>query len=266
MKCRSVLYGYKCVGGNIEFNDDEKIVVLNIFHRYSTGESLLKIAECLNEQRVEYKPGVCGWNKARLARIIDDERYTGKNGYPRIIDETVYENSRKLKERKNVQKNVDKTAGVFQIRIPIRCAECGGQMIRRVDCRRKRKTKWRCNNPACKKETFISDDETLARLTKIINGMISNPDTIGDKQEKEKISIKDFNCADRDAVVKNISKLYSVIDEKTAMSERVKDILKNMSSLTEFSADVLFDIADEVQINENGTVSIKLINGQIVGG
>ena len=198
MKCRSVLYGDKCVGGNVEFNDDEKIVVSIIFRRYSAGESLLKIAERLNEQRVEYKPGVCGWDKARLARIIDDERYTDRNGYPRIIDETLYENNRKLKERKNVQKNVDKTAGVFQIRIPIRCAECGGQMIRRVDCRRKRKTKWRCNNSTCKKETFISDDEMLARLTKIINGMISNPDMIGDKIAEEKISIKDFNCADRD--------------------------------------------------------------------
>lgn len=265
MKCRSVLYGYKCVGGNVEFNDDEKIVVSNIFRRYSTGESLLKIAEGLNEQRVEYKPGVCGWNKARLARIIDDERYTGKNGYPRIIDETVYENSRKLKERKNVQKNVDKTAGVFQIQVPIRCAECGGQMIRKFDCRRKRKTKWICKNPACKKETFISDDETLVRLTKIINDMISNLDTIGEKQE-EKTSVNEFNYADRDAVVKNISKLYSAIDKKVAMSERVKDILKDMSPLTEFSAEVLFDIADEVQINENCTVSIKLINGQIVGG
>lgn len=47
MKCRSVLYGYKCVGGNVEFNDDEKIVVSNIFRKYSTGESLLKIAEML---------------------------------------------------------------------------------------------------------------------------------------------------------------------------------------------------------------------------
>ena len=50
------------------------------------------------------------------------------------------------------------------------------------------------------------------------------------------------------------------------MSERVKDILKDMSPLIEFSAEVLFDIADEVQINENGMVSIKLINGQILGG
>lgn len=204
--------------------------------------------------------------QGEVGRIIDDERYTGKNGYPRIVDETVYENSRELKERKNVQKNVDKTAGVFQIQIPIRCAECGGQMIRKFDCRRKRKTKWICKNPACKKETFISDDETLSRLTKIINDMIKNPDTIGDKQEKEKTSVNEFNYADRDAVVKNISKLYSAIDEKAAMSERVKDILKDMSHLTEFSAEVLFDIADEVQINENGMVSIKLINGQIVGG
>lgn len=139
-------------------------------------------------------------------------------------------------------------------------------MIRKFDCRRKRKTKWICKNPACKKETFISDDETLARLTKIINDVISNPETIGDEQEKEKTSVNEFNYADRDAVVKNISKLYSAIDEKTAMSERVKDILKDMSPLIEFSAEVLFDIADEVQINENGMVSIKLINGQIVGG
>ena len=95
--------------------------------------------------------------------------------------------------------------------------------------------------------------------------MISNPDTIGDEQEKEKTIANDFNCADRDAVIKNISNQYSAIDEKLAMSERVKDILKDMSHLTEFSAEVLFEIADEIQISENGTVSLKLINGQIVG-
>lgn len=176
------------------------------------------------------------------------------------------DNKAYLEKRAESEKNVDKTAGVFQIQIPIRCAECGGQMIRKFDCRRKRKTKWVCKNPACKKETFISDEETLARLTKIINGIISNPETIGEEQEKEKTSVNEFNYADRDAVVKNISKLYSAIDEKAAMSERVKDILKDMSHLIGFSAEVLFDIADEVQINENGMVSIKLINGQIVGG
>lgn len=132
-----------------------------------------------------------------------------------------------------MQKNVDKTAGVFQIQVPIRCAECGGQMIRKFDCRRKHKTKWICKNPACKKETFISDDETLARLTKIINGMISNPDTVGDEQEKEKTSVNEFNYADMDAVVKNISKLYSVIDEKAAMTERVKVLRRELVTAKE---------------------------------
>ena len=88
---------------------------------------------------------------------------------------------------------------------------------------------------------------------------------VGEEQRKEKTIANDFNCANRDAVIKNISNLYSAIDEKLAMSERVKDILKDMSHLTEFSAEVLFEIADEIQISENGTISLKLINGQIVG-
>ena len=38
------------------------------------GQSLLKIAESLNERQMEYMPGTTGWNKARLKRIIPTKK------------------------------------------------------------------------------------------------------------------------------------------------------------------------------------------------
>ena len=50
------------------------------------GESLQIIADALREQGVIYDDGR-SWNKNTIARILEDERYAGKKGYPKLIDQ-----------------------------------------------------------------------------------------------------------------------------------------------------------------------------------
>ena len=49
------------------------------------GESLQKLADALREQDVAYDDGRT-WNKNSVARILDDSRYTGEKGYPKLIE------------------------------------------------------------------------------------------------------------------------------------------------------------------------------------
>ncbi len=83
MKCRSVLYGYKCVGGNVEFNNDEKIVVSNIFRRYSTGESLLKIKQSQVSEwlKGKAKPGYDLLKKIAVAYDVSADYLLGLKDY-----------------------------------------------------------------------------------------------------------------------------------------------------------------------------------------
>lgn len=74
MKIRNIPFGYQMENGIITLHPAESEAVKNIFTAYLNGQSLLQIANSLNERSIEYMPGVTGWNKARLKRIIDDSR------------------------------------------------------------------------------------------------------------------------------------------------------------------------------------------------
>ena len=84
MKMRNIPFGYRMENGKIIFHPTESQAVKDIFSDYLGGQSLLKIAQSLNERQVEYLPGTTGWNKARLKRIIEDKRYIGGTSGQRL--------------------------------------------------------------------------------------------------------------------------------------------------------------------------------------
>ncbi|WP_279221760.1 recombinase family protein [Acutalibacter sp. 1XD8-33] len=76
--------------GTITTHPQEVTVLNRIFSEYQNGLSLLDIANRLNDENVQYQPGATGWNKSRIMRLIKDDRYTGKGGFPAIIDEETH--------------------------------------------------------------------------------------------------------------------------------------------------------------------------------
>ena len=78
MKNRTLPYGYQCSNGITVLHPQESEIVKRICESYLNGQSLLTIATWLNEEQIEYMPGVIGWNKSRLKRLIEDERYLVK--------------------------------------------------------------------------------------------------------------------------------------------------------------------------------------------
>ncbi len=123
---------------------------MNICKAYLADDSLLTIAQQLNEKQIEYMPGVLGWNKSRIKRIIEDERYLGTELYPAILDEKTYFDIQNLKSEKNTQKKIDRKSDIFQISVPIKCPVCGCEMYRRHDSRCKCKQRWICQNDNCR--------------------------------------------------------------------------------------------------------------------
>ena len=73
MKRRTIPFGYKYENGAIMINASSSDIVKEIFSRYLSGDSMLNIAELLNKLHLEYRPGVVGWNKARIKRILEDK-------------------------------------------------------------------------------------------------------------------------------------------------------------------------------------------------
>lgn len=283
MKYRTILYGYQYADGVIVIQPQEQKTVEDICKAYLGGKSLLSIAKLLNEKRVEYMPGVIGWNKARLKRIIDDERYLGKNSYPAILDIETYEAMKNVQGERNTQKEFDREADIFQIDVPVQCPICGSVMRRRHDSRLKGcAQRWACQNTDCRKLIAKADEEMLGEITDLLNIVIANPDMIRtpvNTDQEPSIEVRkldneigrtlesfDFDKDElRKKMLKRVSLKYQDIAPETYTAKRLRADFADASPLSVFSADLFARTAKAIRFDENGSVSIILINDQQIG-
>lgn len=77
-------FGYRMELGETILHPQEAGLVEYIFHQYLSGASYNAIVDRLRDQEVPYDAGKL-WNKNMIARILEDERYTGTKGFPQII-------------------------------------------------------------------------------------------------------------------------------------------------------------------------------------
>ena len=145
MKNRNIPFGYRFEGGKIVVNPDEQNTLQRICSEYLDGRSLLQIANGLESDKVEFAPGIITWNKARIMRIVDDDRYLGNATYPQVIDEATLERLRSRKASRNTQTSTDRQSGIYLLKVPIICPSCGNSMHRLQDTRCKCTQKWVCN-------------------------------------------------------------------------------------------------------------------------
>ena len=277
MKIRNIPYGYQYKNGSVEIQEKETETVKRIFTEYLNGLSLLKIAEQLNNEHIEYMPGVCSWNKSRIKRIIEDERYLGSNGYPPIIDEDTHKTLMQIKSEKNTQKSIDRKADIFNLGVPILCPKCGSKMCRRHDSNRKCQDWWLCQNDSCKNIISISDNDLIYGITECLNTVISNPDIIEtitdvDKEpslENEISRVLDSHSFDknilRKKMLERVSLKYTNIGSQKYISKRLKADFANASLLINFSMDLFNRTVKTIKLSTDGTVNIVLINGQQIG-
>ena len=279
MKIRNILYGYQCVDGKIEFHPQESTVMKEIFQAYTEGKSLLELSKWLNERQIEYMPGVVGWNKSRIMRLLEDKRYLGDDRYPALIDQGTYNTVQEMKYNRCDQKNVDRQADIFQIDIPIRCPNCNGLMKRKVDIRRTDSTRWRCQNPECRASVAKKDESLFNEMTELLNTAIANPETITIPTEEEIESSTELRrlnneitrafdsiqidrTAVREMMIRYASMKYAELDSAVYRAQRLKDIFSTSQPLTAFSVEFLHSTTDEIMLYTDGTIGLILENGQ----
>ena len=176
MKKRNIPFGYQYQNGVITAHPQEAAALNRIFSEYQNGCSLLKIANRLNDENIEYQPGITGWNKSRIMRLIEDKRYTGKDNFPAIIDKGTHQAMVEMKAQKNTQHGTDRTCEIFHIDVPVTCPECGGEMVRRHDSRFKKcQQRWICSNVDCRTIIHKADSDLLDDITVLLNRVIVNP-------------------------------------------------------------------------------------------
>ena len=172
MANRMITYGYGMQDGELVVINVEAIIVKRIFKDYIDGKLLAEIADELTRESVEYFLGNCQWNKNRIARIIDNEKYIGADGYPQIIDDDDFVYAKQLKESKGAKKiHFDEEIEYLRNNKLI-CAQCGSS-IRRISKWRSRE-KWMCRK-GCGNEIYLSDNVIFGGINAIIFKITQNP-------------------------------------------------------------------------------------------
>ncbi|MDE6899421.1 MAG: recombinase family protein [Lawsonibacter sp.] len=85
--------------GEIVIHPLEAVTVQEIFRQYISGESYKSLVDSLREQSVPYDQGKC-WNKNMVARILENRKYTGVQGWPVIIPEEQYDRANEKRTSK----------------------------------------------------------------------------------------------------------------------------------------------------------------------
>lgn len=276
MKIRNIPFGYQMENGRITLHPAESGTVREIFTAYLDGQSLLQIANSLNERNIEYMPGVTGWNKARLKRIIEDERYIGSESYPAIIGQADFSKAQKTKAERNTQKDTDRTAAIFRLPVPVRCECCGNSMRRLHDSRTPHKEKWICRS--CGMAIKISDDQLLAAITECTNAIIAAPTLLhheSSQADQPVASLRirneigrmlDSTVIDKDSLKNRIfecaSLAYSELDTTERITEHLRAAFENTKPLSCYNPRLTEQAVSAVILHTDQTVSLILKNGQ----
>ena len=183
-KIRYIPYGYTMRNGRTVISNEEAEVIREIFKAYLGGASLKAIAEELTGRRIPYTQKTATWDKARIARIINNAKYVGTEEYDPIIDEDIYEAAVSLKtarQRNTFEKEND---AIALLRDLVRCDCCGHLMKRRVSTKHRIRESWNCTNDECGLRVRISDAQLLETITVLINRIILNNHLLQPKPRK----------------------------------------------------------------------------------
>lgn len=173
-KIRFIPYGYTIREGRTVIAHEEAQIIREIFEEYIKGASLKTIAEELTARKVPYTEKTDLWDKARIARIIDNAKYIGDEEYDPIIDESTYEDAVSMKaarQRNSVQLECE---GIALLRDRVKCEACNSPMVRRITAKCRIKESWTCQNPECGKRLRIRDGDLLRKVTITMNRIIEN--------------------------------------------------------------------------------------------
>lgn len=278
MSRRTIPFGYKFENGIIVVEESTSDIVKEIFDRYLAGDSMLTISELLNKLHVEYRPGITGWNKARIKRILENKKYLGDEDFPRIIDEDIAIRADEMRDVRNKQKNVNKDDLIYNLNAKTICPCCGTVMKRRFNPHTKIHGRWKCQRNECRKLVAIPDETMLTEITEILEYLSEYPKRIQCPAEDNSINLEALRIENdikrmligrqinkdelRKKLFESASFSYSGLNNKKYMTQRLINMFENYTPTGSFPLELFNQAVSEISFDEKDNVTITLINGQ----
>ncbi|MDO4157151.1 MAG: recombinase family protein [Oscillospiraceae bacterium] len=275
-KNRTIPFGYEMRCGKIQMNLIEAKAVQTIFESYLQGFSLSDIAQYMSEKGIPYHETSLKWNKNMVKRILENERYTGTEGFIPLITSAMFQSANEKKQRKcmNLQPVSEEIAVLKSLCI---CAECG-QKISRITGKCE---KWECRNPECRRfDNRMTDHMLISAILQIWNTVQANmnlleiasdsdtytPTAEVQKQENEVNHLLNSN-ANPEQVKVEIFKLASLkydcctYDDRPQKTAKMCGILSSAEQMNILDIGLLQSTVSKIAISHFCTVTLEFQNG-----
>lgn len=235
-------FGYTMKCGRYVVCNSEADIIKSIFTMYAHGKSFSEIADALIIRSVAYS-NECLWNKNIIARILEDSRYIGRNGYPPIVSEQEFYSAARIRKAK-VQPDMRTAA----------------QKVLRK----------KCSSPPTQ--------STEAQVISILNVLIEHPDLIhaqDNPYHNDKVGTLQgqldtvIMCQpiDEASAIKLISEIaaeqYNQIDDSVYETERLYRLMLRFKPADELNAELLAKSVDQILVYKN-SIHVILKNGQTI--
>ena len=278
MRNRSIPFGYCYQNGTLAVHPQESQTVRAVFMAYLSGEPLSKIAARLTAKLVEYLPGHWQWDKARVKRILDNDKYIGAGNFPQLISEKQFQMAHQKKESANTNRQpVDEDIKLFKGLTY--CYHCGCLMVRRMDSRMGHPVTWKC--PACDYFLPLPDEEFKHRVFLLQQRLVAKPLLTEKKAEIPVTSMEarrltneifrklDSGVYSEDELVnlalQCAAKNYEAISSARHITDRLTATLLHAGPLSAFDRELFQRTVLEIHLTRKGEILLKLQNGMFVG-
>ena len=265
--------------GEIIAEPTESQAVKDIFKLYLDGKSMSEIARQMSISQISYNGITFDWNKNMVKRILENEKYLGKDGYPVLIDsETFYRANARKKIKATSVNEISEELKI--IRSLTYCTECGHRLSRIGG--NTQTDKWDCRNIECSRFNYrLTDNMIKDILLHILNAVIANPDLLDTDSEisayttniKVKCQQNEINRLmdnpeiDSEKVKTEILRLAELkydcctYDESPQKTEYLKELLSDREQLNIIDYDLLKSCVSRILIGHFYTIEIEFING-----
>ena len=214
------------------------------------------------------------WDKARIARIIDNTKYIGTDEYDAIIDEDTFETAVSTKASRQTNTVKKECEGIAILRNRVRCEKCGSLMVRKVYTKRKINESWVCTNDECGCRIRISDTDILIKITILLNRIIENAGLIiPSKQVKthDSIEVEKYKSEINTELERQmpseefiITRILDIANRRYAESNSKQIVIANiakkrislMKPQKEFNCAYFSDLVSYITLDDSGRVKL----------
>ncbi len=222
-KIRFLPYGYTTKNGLTVVEPEEARVIRTIFDNYIKGYSLKDIAEMLTIANIPYTEKTTVWDKARIARIIDNAKYLGTEEFAPIIEEDIFDDAARCKLARQRYTPSDTSESLGAIRNRVKCGKCGSPMCRKITGKKRHTQTWVCQNDECGYRMKIPDSIFLDTLNILVNRIIENQELLK-PQERPKVRLED-----EPANIQNIKqKIFDEIGKPSPSEDYIIDKVQDL--------------------------------------